>query len=225
MPRRDAESSRLIRLPIFPLPNVVFFPRTRLPLHVFEPRYRRMVTDALGGNRLIGMILLRPGWERDYYQTPEVFTTGSMGLIAEHRLLEGGEYDIVLEGSDRYQIVRFVQDAPYRVAQVRLLEETPPGREEGEEIAAELMLSFQELSEAASPVLALDVLEKLDFSTLVHSICSMINLSVYDRQSLLERESLKSRAESLRAVLRRHIAEKRFTARYRHLKPQDPSSN
>src|SRR3954465_15434645 len=53
-------------IPIFPLPNVVLFPNVFLPLHIFEPRYREMVADALATDRLIGMVLLRPGWGRDY---------------------------------------------------------------------------------------------------------------------------------------------------------------
>ena len=53
-------------IPIFPLPNVVLFPNVFLPLHIFEPRYRDMVTEALGGDRLIGMVLLKPGWQADY---------------------------------------------------------------------------------------------------------------------------------------------------------------
>ena len=71
-------------LPLFPLPNVVLFPNVFLPLHIFEPRYRAMVADALKGDRLIGMVLLRPGWESDYEGRPPVFPTGCAGLITTH---------------------------------------------------------------------------------------------------------------------------------------------
>ena len=66
---------------IFPLPNVVLFPNVFLPLHVFEPRYRAMVADALNGDRMIGMVLLRPGWEGEYEGRPPIYAVGCAGLI------------------------------------------------------------------------------------------------------------------------------------------------
>jgi len=60
-------------LPLFPLPNVVLFPGVFLPLHIFEPRYKEMVADALAGDRIIGMALLRPGWEADYEGRPPIY--------------------------------------------------------------------------------------------------------------------------------------------------------
>ncbi|MBV9497422.1 MAG: LON peptidase substrate-binding domain-containing protein, partial [Acidobacteria bacterium] len=61
-------------LPLFPLPNLVFFPNTRLPLHIFEPRYREMIADALDSDQRFGIVLLRPGWQDDYYGAPAVHT-------------------------------------------------------------------------------------------------------------------------------------------------------
>ena len=68
-------------LPLFPLPNVVLFPNVFLPLHIFEPRYRQMVADALDTDRMIGMVLLRPGWDRDYEGNPPVYAMGCSGVI------------------------------------------------------------------------------------------------------------------------------------------------
>ena len=68
-------------IPIFPLPTTVLFPNVFLPLHIFEPRYRQMVAEALEGDRIIGMVLLRPGYEQDYEGTPPLYTTGCSGLI------------------------------------------------------------------------------------------------------------------------------------------------
>ena len=68
-------------IPIFPLPNVVFFPDTYLPLHIFEPRYRDMITDADQDGQCIGMVLLKTGWEDDYYGNPPVFSLGCIGRI------------------------------------------------------------------------------------------------------------------------------------------------
>ena len=60
-------------IPIFPLPSVVLFPNVFLPLHIFEPRYRQMFTEALAGDRMVGMVLLRPGYEADYEGTPPIY--------------------------------------------------------------------------------------------------------------------------------------------------------
>src|SRR5512133_2398532 len=89
-------------LPLFPLPNVVFFPRTRLPLHVFEPRYRQMVADAMAGDERIGMILLESGWESNYYGAPSVHPVGTCGQIESLVALEDGRYNLILNGEARF---------------------------------------------------------------------------------------------------------------------------
>mgnify|MGYP003414648485 CR=1 FL=1 len=70
-------------VPLFPLPNVVLFPGAPLPLHVFEPRYRKMVEDALGSHRSIGIVLLKPGYEQDYQGRPPIYPLGCSGAIVE----------------------------------------------------------------------------------------------------------------------------------------------
>src|SRR6266540_6403794 len=77
-------------IPLFPLPNVVFFPRTYLPLHVFEPRYRQMVRDAAATHRMIGMVLLKEGWETDYEGAPAIFPTGCVGRMISVQPLPDG---------------------------------------------------------------------------------------------------------------------------------------
>ena len=68
-------------IPIFPLPNAVLFPNVFMPLHIFEARYRAMVSDALAGDRIIGMVLLRPGYEREYEGRPPIYPVGCAGVI------------------------------------------------------------------------------------------------------------------------------------------------
>src|SRR5262245_26279697 len=92
-------------LPIFPLPNVVLFPNVFLPLHIFEPRYRQMVNDALAGDRLIGMVLLQPGYEKDYERSPNVYEVGCAGLITHVERLSDGRFNLVLRGLARFRIV------------------------------------------------------------------------------------------------------------------------
>ncbi len=226
MPGQDPSFPDFQELPIFPLPNVVFFPRTVLPLHIFEPRYRQMVADALEGNRQIGMALLQPGWESRQDESPEVFNTGGMGLIVRYKPLEEGQYNILLSGRHRYRIMEFIREAPYRVARVRLLDEVMPSSQEMNEISSELVRGFRELTEAnTQPELEPDVIEKLDFPTLINSVCSSVNLSVYDQQQLLEMNSLKVRATTLLGILRRQISRQRVVSQFRHLQPEDPHVN
>jgi Lon protease-like protein len=108
-------------LPIFPLPNVVLFPGVFLPLHIFEPRYRDMVGDALLGDRIIGMALLRPGWEREYEGRPPVYPIGCSGVITHFERLPDGRYNIVLRGLERFRIVQEDHALSYRRAAIEPL--------------------------------------------------------------------------------------------------------
>jgi len=92
-------------LPLFPLPNVVLFPNVFLPLHIFEPRYREMVADAAASDRMIGMVLLRPGWERDYEGRPPIYPIGCSGVMTHVDRLSDGRYNLVLRGLERFRIV------------------------------------------------------------------------------------------------------------------------
>lgn len=105
-------------VPLFPLPNVVLFPGRSLPLHVFEPRYRAMVADALAGERLIAMALLAPGWEPDYHGNPPVHEVVGIGRITACARLPDGKYNLTLAGLSRARIVGLEKDKPYRLARV-----------------------------------------------------------------------------------------------------------
>src|SRR5437588_10526554 len=113
-------------LPLFPLPNVVLFPNVFLPLHIFEPRYRQMVADALAGDRLIGMVLLRPGYERDYEGRPPVYAVGCRGVMTHAERQPDGRYNIVLRGLDRFRIDSENDERSYRRAAVDVLHEPAP---------------------------------------------------------------------------------------------------
>jgi Lon protease-like protein len=91
-------------IPIFPLPSVVLFPNVFLPLHIFEPRYRQMIDDALSGDRLIGMVLLRPGFEADYDGAPPVYGTGCSGVITHSERTDDGRFNVILRGLEKFTI-------------------------------------------------------------------------------------------------------------------------
>src|SRR3982751_6181741 len=85
-------------VPLFPLPNVVLFPRVVLPLHIFEERYKRMTAEVLRGDKRIAMALRRPGWEKDYYGQPAIEPVVCVGQILSHERLEDGRYNFLLQG-------------------------------------------------------------------------------------------------------------------------------
>src|SRR5688572_32938054 len=120
-------------VPVFPLPTLVLFPHTVVPLHIFEQRYRAMVMDALKGDKLIAMALLKPGWEKDYEGAPAVHDVVGVGRILRDERTEDGRYNILLEGLARARIEELIPPDPYRRARVRVLAEplaTPsPGLE------------------------------------------------------------------------------------------------
>jgi Lon protease-like protein len=120
----DDEMNPFAAVPLFPLPNVVLFPRAVLPLHIFEERYKAMTADALQGDRQIAMALLRPGWERDYYQKPAIEQVVCIGTILTHERLPDGKYNFLLQGHTRARVVRELSDHDYRVATLEPITET-----------------------------------------------------------------------------------------------------
>jgi Lon protease-like protein len=112
-------------IPLFPLPNVVLFPRAVLPLHVFEERYKQMTADALAGHRQIAMALLRPGWEKNYHGAAAIEPIVCIGNILAHERLPDGRYNLLLQGTTRAKLVRELTLHPYRTAEVQPLVEPP----------------------------------------------------------------------------------------------------
>ena len=107
-------------IPVFALPNVVLFPKTYLPLHIFEPRYRQMVDDAVMSGQCIGMALLKEGWEQNYYGNPSVFTMGCVGRLVSVQPLADGRSNILLQGLERFEATEELHDQPYRQATIAL---------------------------------------------------------------------------------------------------------
>ncbi len=107
---------------LFPLPNLVLFPHVMQPLHVFEPRYRQLTADALDGDRLIALALLRPGWEADYDASPAIYPVACLGRVVAEQRLEDGRFNILLRGLKRIRILEeLAQGKLYRSAHVELL--------------------------------------------------------------------------------------------------------
>ncbi len=114
----------LSRLPVFPLPQSVFFPGTPLPLHVFEPRYRQMIEDTLKGDRLLAVVLLAPGWEPHYHSFPPLYPIATVGRIIHEQRMEDGRWNILLRGLARVRLeTEIPSGTPYRTFSARILED------------------------------------------------------------------------------------------------------
>ena len=116
-------------IPIFPLPNVVLFPNVFLPLHIFESRYLTMVKDALASDRIIGMVLLQPGFEANYEGRPRVYPVGCAGVITHSEPLPDGRFNIVLRGLEKFRMTGEDESRPYRLAHIEAVPEVTSASE------------------------------------------------------------------------------------------------
>ena len=201
-------------LPIFPLPNVVLFPNVFLPLHVFEPRYREMVADALAADRLLGMALLRPGWESDYEGRPPVYPTGCSGVITHAERMSDGRYNIVLRGVERFRILAEDNARSYRRASIEPLREGRLTADDRLQIRQcrtrlESMLSHsidqtrgpRDAPAAAGGRSDVGLPASMSDEDLVNALAQYLDLEPVEKQALLERDGLLERCRSLIELL------------------------
>ena len=185
----------LLRVPIFPLAGALLFPRSQLPLHIFEPRYRTMVRDSLASDRLIAMV--QP---RDHGDRPSLFEVGCLGLIIESEELEDGRFNIVLQGITRFRISREAEvDTPYRQVdadRIAFADEDDP-----EPLAsiqrAELERESRRYADALGYAVDWEAVSRLDDEMLVNGIAQIAPLDISSKQALLEANDLGSRADLL----------------------------
>jgi Lon protease-like protein len=143
---RGLSDAALADLAVFPLPDLVFFPGTLLPLHIFEPRYRQMTADVLRSPApVLAVARLRPGWEADYHGTPPIFDVAGVGLVVHHEQLDDGRYNLLLQGLARVRLLAPTLERPYRRVRAELVEDRyPPATDLGVATAA-LLASCQKL--------------------------------------------------------------------------------
>jgi Lon protease-like protein len=200
----DHRLGQIENVPLFPLSDVVFFPKTYLPLHVFEERYRLMVRESLDGPGRIAVPLLRSGWENDYEGRPPVHRTMTVGTIQRYVPLPDGRFDVLLLGEYRGHCLDETRDKIYRVGQIQAVPEVPPPGEhvEAEErsLLLELYDAFLETKGARETRTRLQD-EDLSFETLVNAVPSLLKLSVDARQRMLEINSLVARGIESRRLL------------------------
>lgn len=190
-------------VPLFPLPNVVHFPRVLLPLHIFEQRYRAMVRDALAGPRLIGMVLLRGDWRADYLGTPPIFEHGTAGEIVRSEELADGRFNIVLRGTREFHIVRELRRGLYREAEVEWRYEATDRLEPS--LRARLANLVREFVRRRHPGAADRFEPPNDDELFVNAVSQQLELPVIERQALLEASAVAARGQRLVEVLEFHL--------------------
>ena len=198
-------------IPIFPLPNAVLFPNVFMPLHIFEPRYRAMVSDALAGDRIIGMVLLRAGFERDYEGRPAIFPIGCAGVVTHSEPLPDGRFNIVLKGIEKFRVTGEDASKPYRLATIDSLPELVPDAERSElrhlRLRLETLLAAAAEREGGDPKFPRAVADE----DLVNALAQYMGLEPLERQALLEREGVLARCHGLIELLEMKTIERGAT--------------
>lgn len=198
------------RLSIFPLAGALLFPRMHLPLHIFEPRYRALVSDAMARDRRIGMIQPLGGGE-----SPSLYAIGCVGRIAEVEAPDDGRYDIVLEGLSLFRVLRELDvTTPFRQVEAELI----PLPEEPETLSlghrAALETESHRFADAQGYAVDWDSVARLDDEALVNGIAQIAPFDAAAKQALLEASDLASRSELIVQLMQffgRHDGEEQVT--------------
>jgi Lon protease-like protein len=202
----------LTRLSIFPLPGALLFPQLHLPLHIFEPRYRAMVSDAMARDRRIAMIQPRP--DSADAAAPDLFDIGCVGRIAEVEALDDGRYNLILQGVSLFRLHReLVVTTPFRQVEAELL---APAPEETLSLGARASLELESRRFAEAHGYAVDwkAVGRLDDMSFVNGVAQIAPFDVAAKQALLEAPDLATRAELLVQLMQffgRHDGEERVT--------------
>lgn len=187
-------------IPIFPLPDATLFPNASYRFHIFEPRYRAMVADALAGNKVIGMVALRPGYEADYEGRPPIFPIGCAGLILDYEELPDGRYNIMLGGLTKFRVDTEDETRPYRLARVTAISEVlddaeiEPLRKQRQRLEGLLTALTPRLGIAVPP-------NGADDEGVVDVLAQYLPMAPPNRQRLLEAPGAVARAGAIIRLL------------------------
>lgn len=215
-------------IPVFPLPEVVLFPNMLLPLHIFEPRYREMVRDAMAGEKLIGMAKLQPGWENEYYGEPPIHERIGMGKIVRCEELADGRFNILLLGLHRVEIVEEFPADPYRRARVILLESESGDADALNPMRQELELKYLQLTKIIGSQPAIDsVLENqnLPLGLVTDALMSSLRIDPEIRQELLEELDVIERTSKLLEWINLQLRALQFYEKLDEFDSGDPRLN
>jgi uncharacterized protein len=191
-------------IPLFPLPETSLFPGVSRPFVIYEPRYREMIADALKGNKVIGMVRLRPGFEKDYEGRPPIYGVGCVGTIQEYDELPDGRYVILLRCLTTFRIVNedgapANMGTPYRLARIEVV---PELLKEEDRLALSTLRNRIENALVTLLPLGVDPPDpSLDDDEFVNIVAQNFGMPETTRQELLERNSVVERARALADLL------------------------
>jgi len=194
-PSTPLSAEELARLPVFPLPRVVFFPGTALPLHLFEPRYTEMIEDCLeSGFTAMAIALLAPGWEDHYEENPAIYEIAGAGRIVAHQPRADGTHDVILHGLNRVRLHELPNDGhAYRSARA------VPIVDSGNATASDMLAMMACATRVAAkvrerqPDFALQVSAELAPARAADVVADQLVVSPEERQRILETSNIKER--------------------------------
>lgn len=199
----------LTRLSVFPLPGAVLFPRMHLPLHIFEPRYRAMVQNALASDQRIGMVQPRAAGD-----PPALFDIGCVGKIVHVEALDDGRFNIVLEGQSRFRIVREHDvTSAFRQVEAELIAE-PELQSLGLMERSSIEQESRRFAERQGYAVDWDAVSRLDDEALVNGIAQVSPFDPAAKQALLEAATISDRADLIIQLMQffgRHDGDNRVT--------------
>lgn len=186
-------------VPLFPLPNVVLVPFGFLPLHIFEPRYREMTRDALDGERLIGMALLKPG--DPAAASAPVHSVVGLGRVIREAKLDDGRFNLILYGVARVRVVEEVCAVPYRTARVEVLEDRDAGGKGYERKRKILLGIYRQILTRVFKGSPADPPEDLPLGPLSDLLASVLSMDLTVKQQFLEEIDVAARCDRLLRLL------------------------
>lgn len=182
-------------IPLFPLEDVMLFPGVARPFHIFEPRYREMMLYALAGDRVIGMVMLKPGHEREYYGHPPIYEVGCAGLIVNVEELPDGRYNVLLRGLTKFRVKSVDTSYAYRLAEVEAIPETMT--DEQLETLRALRPRLLKLLASVVPGDLEPTPDEISDDELVNGLAQYSAMEPRERLNLLELGTALERAEAL----------------------------
>ena len=193
------------KLPIFPLSNFIIFPKTTVPLNIFEPRYIDMVDDSMKSNKLIGMI--QPKNSNNQYEIPKLYQVGCVGKITSFRETEDGRYLIELKGVARFKSIKEIETVTkYRILHVNYDDYIKDLENKKEDLKfSDLELIFKDLKSFFKKkgfIINWKALEKQSLDETLNALAMASPFSLEEKQFLLEAQNLNIRKNKIAEILK-----------------------
>ncbi|MBI4775608.1 MAG: LON peptidase substrate-binding domain-containing protein [Deltaproteobacteria bacterium] len=182
-------------LAIFPLPNVVLFPGIVVPLRIFEPRYLEMMADVLNGDGLLGIVTLKPGWEAEYENKPDVYEVGCKGLVVKCDQDEEDSLQVLVRGVGKFRIAGEIEGKSYRRAEVIPISESHVEEldTEGNQLRQELLSQLVDCGDRFIDIDQVSELSELDTNIFINAMSFVSPFDTSSKQFLLEAENVPER--------------------------------